>query len=206
MAAAYTNKQIRTGVEPNAQLEATTVSTSGSNIMDGTKLTKAVLLTAAFAFGYVSAADIFVQNPVDHRADPAKQPVPKDTIRRVDEINACWDAVNNSPRFAQLQRKLWLATTADEPPTPAQLRDRDRATPADSEAAMAWLEQTRPCNDWGAKKRAGDTLMIAYTVTRRTQIQMLTKGSPYGHVNQNVFAATQWFEQQFHAQSQRPQR
>ncbi|MGH9642943.1 MAG: hypothetical protein ACRD3Q_10985, partial [Terriglobales bacterium] len=92
------------------------------------------------------------------------------------------------------------------PPTPAQLRDRDRATPAESEAVMAWLEQTRPCNDWGPKKRAGDVLMIAYIVARRSAIQLLTKGVPYGNVNQYVYDATQLFEQQFRAQSQRPRR
>jgi hypothetical protein len=189
--------------------------------MHGAKLTQAVLLTAAFVFGYVSAADIFVQNPNGHNSDDqvanpddhswehhlaelAKHPLPEATIRRVDEINACWDAVSSSPRFAQLQRRFWLGTTADEPPTPAQLRDRGRPTPADREAAMAWLEETEPCNDWGPGKRAGDTMMIAYIVSRRNQIQNLTKGLPYGQMNQYVYAATRSFEEQFRAQAHRP--
>lgn len=173
--------------------------------MNSAKLTKAVLLTAILAFGYASAADIFVQNPDDHRADPPKHPVPKEVIRRVEQINACWDAVNHSPRFAQLQRRLWLATTADEPPTPAQLRDRDGATPADREAAMAWLEQTRPCNDWGPHKRLGDTAMIAYIASRRALIGLFAKGATYGSMNQDLYAGTQSFEQQFPSHSQRPQ-
>jgi hypothetical protein len=190
--------------------------------MHGAKLTQAVLLTVAFVFGYVSATDIFVQNPngnhsddhaanpndhkwEDHLAELAKHPLPEATIRRVDEINACWDAVNSSPRFAQLQTRLWLGTTTDEPPTPAQLRDRARAMPADREAAMAWLEETRPCNDWGPGRRAGDTMMLAYIASRRAVIQMLTKGAPYGQVSLYVYAATKSFEQQFRAQAHRPQ-
>jgi hypothetical protein len=141
----------------------------------------------------------------NYLAELAKHPLPEATIRRVDEINACWDAVNSSPRFAQLQTRLWLGTTADEPPTPAQLRDRSSTTPADREAAMAWLEETRPCSDWGPNKRAGDTLMLAYIVTRRTQLQILAKGAPYGNVNLALYAGTRYFEQQFRAQAHRPQ-
>jgi len=57
-----------------------------------------------------------------------------------------------------------------------------------------------------ANKRAGDTLMCAYIAVRRTDIQLLVKGVPYGRVNQIVYVATRYFEQQFRAQSQRPQR
>jgi hypothetical protein len=177
--------------------------------VDGTKVIKAVLLTAVLAFGYASASDIFVQNQSkhldDYLADLAKHPLPKETIRRVNQINACWDAVNKSPRFAELQNRLWLATTADQPLTPPQLGDRGRATPADSEAAMAWLEQTRPCSDWGPKKRAGDIVMLAYIANRRSLINNFTKGLSYGQVNQYMYVATRYFEMQFRAQSQRPE-
>ena len=69
---------------------------------------------------------------------------------------------------------------------------------------MAWLEQTRACNDWGARQPAGDLAMLAYIVKRRNQIELLTKGAPYGQVNQHVDAATHSFEQQLRAHSQRP--
>jgi hypothetical protein len=63
------------------------------------------------------------------------------------ELKACVDAVNNSPRFAQLENKLWLGIDGDQPPTLGQIDDNREATPADSSAALAWSSQMRSCTD-----------------------------------------------------------
>jgi hypothetical protein len=53
--------------------------------------------------------------------------------------------VNNSPRFAQLDNRLWLGIDGKTPPTLAQITDNSDATPADGSAALAWSARVRSC-------------------------------------------------------------
>lgn len=124
----------------------------------------------------------------------------KEVVSRVDDIEACWESVTNSSRFAQLATKLWLTTNMDLPITSAQLQDRSTATLEDREAIRAWLEQTRPCSDWGpmANRRQGDSALAAHIATRQMILENLIRGASYGRTNEALYEGAKGLDYQIH--------
>jgi hypothetical protein len=127
-------------------------------------------------------------HPLAFSAMPQEE-ISNDIIARDEEIEACWEEVSKSARFAQLGARLWLTTDPEgSPPTLEQLEDSSPASPADRGDATVWSEQTQLCSEPGANNGPGDAAVAAHLASRLAAVGMLIAGAPYGRVNKLLYS------------------